>query len=268
MSYFDAKLAWHDPVIAHIHVPKCAGTAFRNWLAAYFGPAHLALYPEEHNTFFVYSEEEVTRYLSNPSVRAFSSHYVRTFRPSIAGRELVYITFLRDPIEQFISYLTYVRKVFAAIRDQNLLSCLPPDLPSLTLREAAQWVLTRDWEVNFRENYTTNFFARYPFRAQFGCSAPEARYREKRLAIAQQILEQFFFVGISEQMDRSVALLQSLAQDRGLAFPTGKVPIENTSFEDRDDLSWIHERDEVGALLLESVHEDRQLYDWAAAKFR
>ena len=255
---------WQDPVIAHIHVPKCAGTSFRNMLIGHFGPAHLALYADD--TFFVYSEQELTRYLADRSIRAFSSHFVRTFPPSIAGRDLVYVTFLRKPVDQFISYLTYVRKVFPAIQDPNLLSCLPPDLPSLSLREAAHWILTREHDVNFRENYTTNFFARFPFRNEYGDSMPEGFYREKRLSIAQRVLEQFFFVGITEQMDRSISLMQFLAQEQGLAFPHGKVSIENTSFDGRGDLSWIREDDEVGALLLASVEEDNQLYASAVAR--
>jgi hypothetical protein len=33
-----------DPVIAHTHVPKCGGTAFRKFLIRHYGAAHLALY--------------------------------------------------------------------------------------------------------------------------------------------------------------------------------------------------------------------------------
>ncbi len=258
MSYANRPSPLRDPVIAHIHVPKCAGTSFRNLLARYLGSAHLALYPDD--TFFVYSEKELAGHLSDRSVRAFSSHFVRTFPSSIDGRDMLYVTFLRHPVEQFISYLTFARKVFSSIRDPNLLSCLPPNAPALSLREAARWILTCDREVNFRENYTTNFFARFPFQAQYGGSAPGACYREKRLSIAQRTLEQFFFVGIVEHMDRSLSLLQSLAEKGGLAFPTGQISVENTSGETRDDLSWIREEDEVGGRLLRSIQEDTLLY--------
>jgi hypothetical protein len=40
----------------------------------------------------------------------------------------------------------------------------------------------------------------------------------------------------------------------------------NTSSEFRDNLSWIDPADEVGSLLLRSVEQDRQLYDWAVAR--
>jgi hypothetical protein len=44
------------------------------------------------------------------------------------------------------------------------------------------------------------------------------------------------------------------------------MPVENTSADYRDDLSWINPDDEVGSLLLRSVEKDRQLYDWAASR--
>ena len=253
------------PVIAHIHVPKCAGSSVRKLLSDSFGPAHAHLYVDD--TFFVYSEAELAACVSDPTIRAFSSHFVRSFPRSIAGRDMLYFSFLRNPIEQFISYVTYTRKVFHDVRDANLLNCLPPDLPSLSIRQAAHWILTREHHVNFRENYTTNFFARFPFLARYGDAKPESFYRKHRLDIAKRVLSGFFFIGITEHLDRSFALLQSLARQRQLDFPGGALTMENTSYERRDDLTWIHEDDEVGSLLLRSIREDRQLYAWALARF-
>lgn len=257
---------FRNPVIAHIHVPKCAGSSVRKLLGDYFGPAHAHLYVND--TFFVYSEGELAACISEPGMRGLSSHFVRSFPRSIAERDMLYVTFLRNPIEQFISYVTYTRKVFHSISEENLLSCLPPDLPSLSIRQAAHWILTRTHHVNFRENYTTNFFARFPFRARYGDAKPESFYREHRLEFAKRVLKEFFFVGISEQLEQSVGLLQLLARQRQLDFPPGAVTVENTSYEGRDDLTWIREDDEVGSLLLGSIREDRQLYSWALARFR
>jgi hypothetical protein len=58
-----------------------------------------------------------------------------------------------------------------------------------------------------------------------------------------------------------------LARQRQLDFPPGAVTVENTSYEGRDDLTWIREDDEVGSLLLSSIREDQQLYAWALARF-
>jgi hypothetical protein len=243
------------PLLAHIHVPKCAGTAFRVLLERYFGPRHVRLYIDD--TYFVYSEEALRScLLRDPAPCAFSSHHVRTFPRWLAGREMLYLTFLRDPVQQFVSYMTHIQKHYAGITSPTLLEAVPPDAPRLTLREFARWLLTQDRDIPFRENHNVNFFARHS-------AAPGA----DRLEAAKVALSGFFFVGISDRMDESMGMLRALTQAAGLDFPADPVPMVNTSSEFRDNLSWIDPADEVGSLLLRSVEQDRQLYDWAVARF-
>jgi len=249
-----ASRAESPPVLAHIHVPKCAGTSFRVLLERHFGPKHSRLYVDD--TYFAYSQDAVRNcLLQDPEIRAFSSHHVRTFPRWLAGREMFYVTFLRDPVEQFVSYMTHIQKHFSGITSKSLLEAVPPDAPRLSLREFARWLLAQNRDIPFRENHNVNFFARH--------SSPAA---PDRLEAAESALSGFFFVGITERMDESVRKLQALAQAAGLDFPPGPIPTENTSSEFRDDLGWINPADEVGFMLLRSVDLDRQLYDWAGAR--
>ncbi len=242
------------PVLAHIHVPKCAGTSLRVLLTRHFGPRHLPLYVDD--TYFVYGEEALRGYLlQDPEIRGFSSHHVRAFPRWLAGRKMLYVTFLRDPIEQFVSYMTHFKKYYPTITSKTLLEAVPPDAPQLPLRDFAKWLLANNRDIPFRENHNVNFFSRH--------NAPAAA---DRLEAAKAALEDFFFVGITERMEESMTKLGALAQAAGLDFPAGPLPVENTSAEYRDDLSWINPDDEVGALLLRSVEKDGQLYDWAAAR--
>ena len=242
------------PVMAHIHVPKCAGTSFRAMLERYFGPRHLALYVDD--TYFVYGDETLRSYLmQGPEIQGFSSHHMRVFPRWLAGREVQYVTFLRDPIQQFVSYMTHIKKHYAGITSASLLDAVPPDAPQLTLREFAKWLLTQERDIPFRENHNVNFFARH--------SAPSA---VDRLEAAKAALDGFFFVGIAERMEESLNKLRALVRASGLDFPPGPMPVENTSADYRDDLSWINPDDEVGSLLLRSVEKDRQLYDWAVSR--
>lgn len=251
-----------DPVLAHIHVPKCGGTAFRSFLVQHYGPTHLALYVAD--TFHVYPEAELAGLVNDRSVRGFSSHFVRTFPSKLADRDLLYITFLRDPVAQFVSYITYIKKNFQNIQnDATLIASLPPDAPSKSVREIAHWILTCDREVNFRENYTVNFFTRFVVPGESGHFRIDPYFLKHRLATAKRILGRFFFVGVSDQMERSIFVLRKLIARVGLEFPDGEIPVENTSEEFRGDLSWINAKDEVGALLLHSVREDGQLYEYA-----
>lgn len=258
-----------EPVFAHIHVPKCAGSSVRRLLDQAWGDSHLHLYVQGPTTF-VYDEEELALRLQPPHVKAFSSHFVRRFPPEVAGRPMLYATFLRDPLEQWISYLTYTRKVYGHILDPVLLQHLPPDMPSRPLRDSAQWLLSRSTDVftNFRENYVTNFFARYEVAAQHGFEYADPRYRRMRLRAARQVLRRFFFVGITEDLESSLWLLRRKLAGTGLQIPPLPVPVENLSHEQRDDLAWLSTRDPVGRQCLASLAEDRQLYRWARARWR
>jgi hypothetical protein len=242
------------PVIGHIHVPKCAGTSFRRLLEGHFGSRHLNLYVND--TFYVYSNEALVDFLQDDEVRAFSSHHVLRFPPQVAGRDLHYVTFLRNPIQQVISYIPHVKKYYSAITSESLLQALPPDAPRLSSREFAKWVLAQNRDIPFRENYTVNFFTRH---AEGGPG--------DRLTAAKSVLEGFFFVGIAERMEESIRRLQTLAEEAGLDFPMNSITTENSSNEYRDDLTWICASDEVGSLLLRSVDMDMKLYDWAVRRF-
>ena len=134
---------------------------------------------------------------------------MRTFPDRVDGRDVLYVTFLRNPIDQFISYITHIKKNYHVIVDKPLLSALPPDPTQMSVREIARWLLTCEQEVNFHENYTVNFFARYSVPGETGPFRKDKKYVKRRLSAAMGILDRFFFVGIAEQMDLSVALLRS-----------------------------------------------------------
>ena len=252
------------PLLAHIHVPKTAGSSFRKVLDEHYGPSHVHLYLH-NDTTFVYENSELAELVRPPSVQAFSSHFVRRFPASLAGRPVYYVTFLRDPVKQFISYVTYTRDHYANIPDPVLLSHLPPGMAGLSIRESARWILDGPDSSfrNFRENYNTNFFARYPLLDVHGLDYADPRYRSARAGAARRVLSQFLLAGIAERMDESWALLRGRARKVGIELPDARIPYENVSAERHEALDWIHPGDEVGGKLLESVREDYELYRWA-----
>lgn len=257
------------PLLAHIHNPKTAGSSFRRVLDEYYGPAHIHLY-FDNSTTFVYENNELTELVRGPSIKAFSSHFVRRFPSVLAGRPVYYVTFLRDPIQQFISYISYTRKYYAAIHEPILLSHLPPQMAALTIRESARWILDgADTSFrSFRENYTTNFFARYPLLDSHGFDYADPRYRNARVNAARRVLSRFLLVGITEYMDESWYLLRRRAAKIGIELPDVRLPVENVTADQRESLDWIHADDEVGRKLLDSVREDLTLYRWALNRFR
>jgi hypothetical protein len=263
-----------SPVLIHVHVPKCAGTSFRHYLDLSFPGRHVGLYVDQ--TSFVYSPELIRRtVLQDPGVAAISSHFIRLFPPLLGDRVPLYVTFLRDPVTHFVAYLTYIKKVFNNVVEEELRRCIPQDTPDMNLRDMAEWVLTRDTAVPFKENYQVNFFAEYAWASvsgyqrapsQYGMSRwdPDqfARYRQVRLDLARFVLSNFFFVGLVEDIQAGVIRLREKCDSVGVKLAEQPIGCENSAREFRDDLSWLHQRDRVGKLLFESLQEDFELYSW------
>jgi hypothetical protein len=251
------------PVIIHIHIPRCGGTSFRTALAKQFGAHHVNLYVDD--TDFVYGERELEELISNPNIWSASSHFIRNFPQILGGRRVLYATFLRDPLTQFISYRSYICKAYSFIQDRHLLAYLPPRADRLSSREFTRWVLCESPQhAPFRENYTTNFLT---YSIQRDAFASDTEYYDQRLETAKNRLRQFFFTGLTEGMEQAFPVFALAATAHGLLLHPDIVPFENSSREFTDDMSWIRPDDEVGALLLASVGQDQELYRWAQEQF-
>jgi len=263
------------PVFVHVHLPKCAGTSLRTHLQRSFGCGHRNLYPERHS--FVFDDDSLWKdALAETTVRSISSHFIRRFPPFVYGRRMLYFTFLRDPLEQFLSYYSYIQKVGRHIRDPELLASLPPSAHTLPSREFALWLLQHPFDISFRENYVPNFLARYVWMAGTGRGPgvepgwPQdweaddwVDYCAARLTTAKAVLEDFLFVGVVERMAQGMDLLRERAARWGLRLVPGTPPVENVSAECRDDTSWVRCEDEVGQRLMQSLESDFELYRFA-----
>ena len=246
-------------VLVYIHIPKCGGTSFRNMLARQLGRHHLNLYVDD--TDFVYSESVLTDLLSDTGVWSLSSHFIYSFPPVLAGRPVYYATFLRHPVGQFLSYRNYICKVFRALKDSRLLARLPPRADELSSREFARWVLTESPPIApFRENFTVNHLTKHVSN-NISTTGPESR--RSRLQAAQEILQEFLFVGITEELSVSFGRFVDVAVKRGFPLWHDSVPVDNAAREYTDDISWLNPEDEIGSLLLASMEEDLALYHWA-----
>ena len=222
-----------SPVLIHIHIPKCGGTSFRSLLGRQLGSHHRDLYPD--NTHFVYAESALADTVRDPDVLSISSHFIRTFPSELGGRPICYVTFLRHPLDQFLSYRNHICGNYRVLTDAALLACVPPAADELTSREFARWILTRSPQnANFRENYTTNFLARHVFH---GRSETETEYCSSRFRVAQDVLRQFFFVGLTEELGTNFELFVKIAAERGFPLHLEPTPVENVSRQLTDDVA-------------------------------
>lgn len=267
-----------EPVLVHIHVPKCAGTSFRRYLAS-FGSHHVSLYVNQAS--FLYTSELIARtVLTNDGVKAISSHFIRVFPPLICNRVALYVTFLREPVRRFLSYLTYFKKKFNQLVDLEVVRGLPQEFAEMNLRDIAEWILNRDTVVPWGDNYQVNFFSEQVWSGVSGYHRPVSeyqmsrwdplqlsRYRAVRLDGARCVLDNFFFVGLVEDIQHGVRRLRERCRAIGWDLADGSLGCENSSCEFRGDSSWLHPGDRVGKLLFDSLQDDFELYRWVTARY-
>jgi hypothetical protein len=86
-------------------------------------------------------------------------------------------------------------------------------------------------------------------------------YDDLAAELAQQALDRFFFVGLTEQAAESIAILNRLLAAYGLAL-TGQMGHENRSHEGVGDMRWLKADDEIGRRALQHAEVDAPLYQY------
>jgi hypothetical protein len=265
------------PLFVHVHIHKCAGTAFNDLIRRSFAPGHLDAYIAD--PFPTHRPENLADIVRRwPRVRSIASHSIRLYPPRIVNRAPLYVCFLRQPVDWFISYLTYVRKHYADLGEQHQRH-LPPNADQLPLEQLAALVVE---QFSARPTvYCT--FVRYLAETTFRhaleplidlppldqpLEGPAAAlFDQNALAMAKRTLEGFFFVGLVERMDESVQRLRSRLATVGLPLLDAPVERLNVTRQDRDDLLWASPEHPLGRRIRTWLADDLQLYDWACRRF-
>ncbi|WP_155889362.1 glycosyltransferase [Cucumibacter marinus] len=203
----------NGPRLFFMHIPKTAGSSINHAFHDAFGGR--ALSHIEGKT------------LSNNELRdsRFVSGHVHfpEFKRISEGIAFNSITFLRDPIDQLRSHLNWVRlqtiepRHRAFIEKREAIRLLSDDLRNVDLQDPddIRTYLTRNEgnpiSLALFENCQTRYFL----------PAPISRFlTDEDLSEAEEALEQFEFVGLTECFGRSIALL---SQRYSLSLPTGDI---------------------------------------------
>lgn len=166
-----------------IHVPKCAGTTFINIVDQHFTigeilPTHYDLKKLETEI----SNEQLAGY------RFLRGHIpYDTLIPRLPALPRM-ITFLRDPVAQFISYFQMRQRV------PDPLVGIQSTLAGLSLEE----LLEHELMLRFANNATVSIGGRLPAQA--------SKDRIPNLELAKERLKTFDFVGITERFNDSLDL--------------------------------------------------------------
>lgn len=261
------------PLFVHVHIHKCAGTAFNELIRKTFAPRHLDAYIAD--PFHTYQRAELDDLVRQwPAVRSIASHSIRMFPECIGGRQPLYVCLLREPVDWFVSYLTYAQAHFDELTPEHA-ATFPPGAAKMPLGELADAMAQRF--IARPAIYCT--FIRYLAESAFRHALSgimdvppndspltgkvAALFNESGLAMAQRILSRFFFVGIVERMNESIAALRRKLETVGIVLADEPVTERNVTRHRRDDLRWLEKDHPTGIAIRRLLADDLKLYEWA-----
>lgn len=273
-----ASAAPSDYVFVHVHIHKCAGKAFGDLIHESFGAHHLDMYRDDIYTSW--RPDEVASVLAaHPRIYSVASHNFRLFADDLAGRKPLYTCFLRQPLDWFVSYLTYIKSSFSTLAPVHQ-QALPGHTATIPLADLAAHVLREFSEIPTAYNTFVRYLAESTFREHLRQmdTAPAwnqslkgvdaAFFDAHGLSMAKKILtERFFFVGMVEQMPRSLKILRQRLARKGFTLLDRDARQINVSRQFRDDLRWLEADQPLGQLARTVFRDDLLLYDWALQRF-
>jgi hypothetical protein len=192
----------------------------------------------------------------NPLLKSLSSHHLRVFPRRLGNHRPIYVAFLREPTAALVSLLKYARKEYKNWKPEAQKSW-PKDTPQRSLRDLAEAYLATMGERQ-HYSYQTCYFCSSTSMERAGLKR-EDDYGLDRPEIASLILEQFFFVGITEEMPKSLELLGASLKTLGIELrKPASLHLNRT--RSGEDLSWLNPGDPLGQRVLECQPSDQQLY--------
>jgi hypothetical protein len=254
MSFQGNRLA---PLILHCHIPKTAGTTVSAGFRKSFEFFHVHHYHPD--PFYILSKARLETLLEiYPNLRSISSHHLRSFPLSIASRPTFLVTLLRKPEHAFISHLRYIQRKFWSLSEATR-SLWPKKTPQLSLRELARQYLDQEGAIDDLCPQT-RFICNPDAASLFGLSDGN-KHGLNSYEIASKILAGFHFVGIVEEMKKSLEVLSDRLQAWGTQVYFDHHLKLNRSRE-ASNPAWLTPEDEVGRRVLAASENDRLLHEY------
>ncbi len=248
----------HTPVILHSHIPKTAGISLSDRFRRSFDTLHFHHYHPDPQ--FILSVEDLQTLIRvNPWLQSMTSHNLRMFPVKLGPRRACYITMLRRPAERLVSLAAYMKRNFPVL-SAEVQRGWPQNTPDLSLRDLTEYYL--DQNEGAEQSPQTRFLCNPVTMAEHGLG-DQSEYGVNSYPVARLILERFFFVGIVDEMGKSLEVLNAKLKQVGLKLWMGWMPALNVTKRKRI-LRWLNEEDAVGKRVLTADRSDEQLY----AEFR
>ncbi|AGK56321.1 hypothetical protein HYPDE_23173 [Hyphomicrobium denitrificans 1NES1] len=203
-----------DPLLVHVHVPKCAGTTIENHLKSQLGDGGMWAPPKRSRRFplgwFSYKYDPEL-FVPTKQVRAISGHFIgQSIEKMFPGRRIIRSVILREPESLMLSYYNF--RMMRYLREGQYSYSFSLFMRSMRLNPAAHFLLERWAELPWIE------LARLS--------------EEKKAALLDEMLGTFDFVA---DIASTNALLASLSTEIGIA--TTATP-QNTAEENQKKIGW------------------------------
>lgn len=268
------QIRWQLPPLYFMHIHKTAGSALRDWLTTVYGRAQMgrvhlrALYETDPDQLGHY--------------RCWQSHCGPSLLPYLPEQNLQIITMLRDPVEQMVSHIYFIRK---------RLVTLPPERFDPTYLAAMRPLHGADL-ATWLEHPTSIFFDNFQTRSLGGLldlapwfktgaygqlrqttpfpllptALTDDRDMDQLFQRACQQLDRMAIVGITEYFAESLALISALIG----VLPPNQVLVANLGSE-KSEVHINGYRRQIPSHLVEAIEArngyDLELYRYGCSLF-
>ena len=191
-----------DILYIFLHIPKCAGTTFRTHLKYNFNHGELLdIQPSLEKSFEKRSEvDEYIRSLpldKKEKIKVIFGHSVYFGIHEHFKSQPRYITFLRNPLTHALSSYNYICEHYDFYRKMYKNRRLPKNKDALSFKK---------WQELFDMNVQTHVVLNYTLDNRIGLYG-DTKINEKHLEEARQILDNFYFVGLTETFEEDASFL-------------------------------------------------------------
>ena len=227
-----------------MHIPKTGGQTLHDWLGHIYGSSGLLVWNPSNRWGLGRIRGELAALLAaRPEVRAVAGHFPYGVHEALGGRDYRYVTFLRDPVERWIServhHLTnnadffLLRRGFAEIYgDSDLFHLL-------------RSTIIRDDDIDVQSRFTRHGEPIPPHGKPAGWKLSTA-----------EVVERFWFVGRQESLTQDCRRLAGLlgADDAPVSTSRNVAGLGNVrSGLTADEIAWIEGRNVADITLCQQV---------------
>ena len=237
-----------SPILVHVHIPKTGGQSVNQYFTNTFHDRMVHFYADK--PMLARWDVFHRRMNERPSPLVFSAHVMRMhFPPILGGRVALYIAFFRHPYDVIFSYVKYIKKNYE-LQVPSLRKILPKNIKAMPVEDIMRWYLRNPQPIHFAGHILPVHFLT----------------QTRDLYRAKEIVRRFFFVGITEEMSRSIEVLKQKLVPYGFYFQSVQWQKKNTTAGLELDGYDIRADKEFLDYANEKLAHELEFYEWAKAR--